>query len=209
MVLATLGINKVHEGTDSIFFHYSRMYLSLPIVLAFALSLFKPDFEPRIYYLWVFVPYYYYNSQTTNIENIVTANLKPNQNDVVIVSKIEPILLDCDRINKVCQEHKVDLFVIANHFYYDAYAHGCTACVSKFPKTLKPFYERRTWRLLEDENKVYETIMFIDMYNHIADGHNFIKKIPGTVDLYLVENNTLKTLKLLDTLNIKYRQFKE
>ncbi|MCC6372159.1 MAG: hypothetical protein IT236_14240 [Bacteroidia bacterium] len=209
VIVLTLGVNKVHDGTDSVFFHLSRMYLSLPLVFAFSLSLFSPDFEPKIYYLWLLVPRSYYHSQLGQLETSVQKNVEHTGREIVLVSKIEPILMDCERLASVCKIHKVDLFVVANHFYFDAYAHGCTSCMEEFPKTLNPRYERRTWRLLEDENKVYKTVMFIDMDNHIGDGQTIIKKIPETVDLYLVENNRLKTMELLDSLHVSYRVFRD
>jgi hypothetical protein len=206
--ILTLGLNKVHDGTDSLFFHYSRMYLAIPIAFALCLSFFDPPFQPLIVCLWAFVPNNYYESQIKVLESTIAERVKPTDKEVVIVTKVEYILRDCRMLSEVCRAHHVDLFVVANHFYLDAYAQGCAACFSNFPKTLKPRYERRTWRLLEDENKVYKTVMFIDMNNRIAEGKTFIKKIPGTIDLYLVENNNLKTLKLLDTLGITYRQFR-
>jgi hypothetical protein len=154
------------------------------------------------------VPHSYINSQTEALEKTIEKKVKTTGKEVVIVTKVEYILHDCAYLSKVCRDNKVDLFVVFNHFYFDAYAHGCPTCFENFPKTLKPVYERRTWRLLEDEQTIYKTVMFVDMYNKIGEGHPLLEKIPGTVDLYLVKNNTLKTMKLLDTLGIRYRQFR-
>lgn len=208
IVFLTFGLNKIHDGTPSLYFHNARMFLSLPLLLCFSFALAEPIYEPKVIYLWILIPLHYFQNHLSTLEDKIAKLIDNKVHNVVIVSAVKPILSECNRLMAICKNNKVDLFVIVNHFYSDAYTSGCKACEKDFPNTINVKYERRTWRLLEDENKIYKNVMLIDLENKIDTNLPFAKKIPDTYDLYLVKNNTLKTFKLLDTLKINYRAFK-
>ncbi len=207
-LLFSFGLNKIYDGTDSLHFHSARMYLALPLLLTFCFILVKPRYEPNMLYFFLLIPMHYYQVQCASLEKKISDLTAQRTKEVVIVSQVKPILNDCRRINAIAQTYKVNLFVVANHFYADAYASGCKACFDDFPNTLNTKFERRTWRLLEDENKIYKNVMIIDMDQKLDTSLSFLKKIPGTIDLYLVKNNSLKTMQLLDSLHIQVRRFR-
>jgi len=210
VVILTFGLNKVYDATHSLFFNYARMYLALPVALAFGLSLLRLAYAPFLLLAGLVLPWQQNIHLCESLEATIRERVKPIQNqEIVIVTKNKAILKDCNYLSEICRKNKVELFVIVNHFYAEAYSYGCASCFINFPKTLNPVYERRTWRLIEDEKRVYNTVLFIDMYNKLGEGHPRVRKIEGTVDLYVAENNTLKTMQLLDSLNIPYRKFHE
>ena len=208
LLLFSFGFNKIYDGTDSLHFHSARMFITIPLLWVFCFILTKPTYEPMAVYLVVLLPWHYYKIQTASIEENVGQLVKQKTTEVVIVSPVKPILSNCKSLNEIALKHQVELFVVVNHFYADAYASGCAACFDTFPKTLNTNFERRTWRLLEDEKKVYRQIMLIDMFQKIDTTLGIVKKLPGVGDLYLVQNNHLKTMQLLDTLHIAYRRFR-
>jgi hypothetical protein len=184
------------------------MYLAFPLLIVFCFALAKPQYETPMKYWVLLLPNYFFYTQFDSMEKSIKDLIAAKANDVVIVSPVKPIVADCVRLNGVAKKYHVDLFVVVNHFYADAYASGCSACVEGFPKTLQSNFERRTWRLLEDEKTIYPTVMFIDMYQKLDTANHLLKKLPDARDLYLAANNKLPTMRLLDSLHVSYRRFK-
>lgn len=204
-ILITFGINKIHEGFDSIFFHYSRMFLSVPLALALCLSLFKPEGVSRIYLLWLIVPVKFFFIARNSLPQTIEKRIKPGKREAVIVASVSRILGECFTLRELSRQYKVDLIIISFHFFYDQYNYGCAACMSEFPKTLRPAFERRVWRMLEDEHKIYSNVLVIDTSRDFSAEFNGIKKV--NYAHYLVSSNRLKTSALLDSLKIYYRPY--
>lgn len=208
LLCASFAIGKIYDGTNSLYFHTARMYLAFPLLIVFCFALAKPQYETPMKYWVLLLPNYFFYTQFDSMEKSIKDLIAAKANDVVIVSPVKPIVADCVRLNGVAKKYHVDLFVVVNHFYADAYASGCSACVEGFPKTLQSNFERRTWRLLEDEKTIYPTVMFIDMYQKLDTANHLLKKLPDARDLYLAANNKLPTMRLLDSLHVSYRRFK-
>jgi len=207
LILFTFGFNKVNEGTNSLFFHYSRMFLALPVLLALSASLHPPALTKKIYYVILLLPLYFFVEHLFTYRSIIQKRSTAGTDERVIIAQTESILNDCKNFKLLCKELQVDLIVISNHFYYDFYNYGCAACEADFPNTLRPIYERRTHRLLEDEKRVYKTILIIDLNRDFEKEFPFIKKIPHHSDLYLIQYNHLKTMDVLKQLSIECRAY--
>lgn len=207
LILFTFGFNKVNEGIDSIFFHHSRMFLSIPVLLAFSLSLHPPAFERKINYILLALPLYFFVEHLFNYPLIIQKRSISGNEERVIIAKTESILSDCKKINLICHALEVDLFVISNHYYYDYFNYGCAVCEDDFPNTLRPAYERRTKRLLEDEKRIYRTILIVDTNRDLNKEFDFVKKVPNHPELYLIKNNSAYTMDLLKKLNIPCRTY--
>ena len=203
-IIITLGINKINDGTDSIFYSLSRMYLGIPVLMAMYLALLK---ERKHYiYIYMTITMLFFATKVITLNTSVTKNLNPDNHHVNTVAKIDNICKECKKLDELSKTYNVKLIVIVNHYYYDFFDYGCVSFYNDFPKTLRPSYERRTWRLLEDENKVYKNIMIIDDQHSLKEG---FKNIKTTNYGYLVLNNNRKTMQLLKTLNIKVRKYKK
>lgn len=205
LVVLTLGITKVHDGNDSIFFSLSRMYLSLPILIAISISLLK---NKKSMYLYFTLPLVAFTYNIQHLDTSINKNVSNNKNHVVSVAKVKSVINECENLNTLCILHKIDLVVIVNHYYYDFINYGCTVCSIDFPKTLRPSYERRTWRLLEDENFVYKNILFIDTKNQLDSTFDYVEQLEDHKDKFIIKNNTLKTIELLNKMNIDVRKYK-
>ena len=198
MIIATLGINKIHDGSNSVFFSYSRMFLAIPLILAIVVSFFKNVKFPNWCYIYLIIPccYFIFHLQTADLK--IKDNLDFKRNPVVCLIKIDRILLKCKSLSNFCKENKVDLIVISDHFYFDFYNYGCSSCEENFPNTIRPNYERRTWRLLEDSDKVYSTVLVIDISRNFASEFDFMEKVYRKRGYFMIRNNPKKTMKLLD-----------
>jgi hypothetical protein len=205
LILITLGINKTHDGTESVFFSNARMYLALPLLLALAVSFFD-EIKSRYFNFTLLIPAFSFIYQLNILEQAVHKNIDPSLNHIVSVAKVEDLQKECSDIQKLSERHHVQLIIVSSHWNYDSYTYGCPACAAKFPETLRPSYERRTWRLLEDEKKTYPVILIVDVNSQLPH-IDFIKETELT-GFYLIENNTLPTMELLKVLHINCRKYK-
>lgn len=208
MLILTFGLGKLHEATDSLYFHYSRMFLAVPFLIAFCLMLFEPVYEPPFFYTWCIAANYYFNMRINGLAGDVEKIATKNAVEIVISTPVEYILKGCRDLNKIAKENNVELVVMVNHFFNDCFTYGCPSCSDSFPEIIRPAYDRRTWKLLETENKIYKTVLLVDEEQNIKSTTLQVKKIPSQPKLFLVTNNTLKTMVLLDSLKVKYRRFR-
>lgn len=204
LIIFTLGFSKIHDGSSSIFFSVSRMYLALPVLIAACISFIV---KPRLGYYFFVIPLVVCVYNLLNLKSEVLANTGSNRNHVVAVSTIDKIYKKCKEINKICSAQDIELVVIVNDYYYDFINYGCPVCVENFPKTLRPSYERRTWRLLEVEKIVYSRILFIDESKKLNQLFLDIKPVESYKNVFILTNNTLPTMDLLDKMNIQVRSY--
>lgn len=204
VLLIPLAASKVHDGTNSIFFSFARMYIAIPILLAISFSFLRLK-KGKLSYLFIFLSLIFVLHKVLKTNQSIDRNL--NNNHVVSVIKTERLYEECKQISDISFNYKIDLIIINKHWFYDFYNYGCPACMKSFPKTLRPSYERRTWRLLEDENKVYSNVLIIDIERNLNNEYDFITKIDEKQGFYVLENNKLPTMHLLKNLNIKVRKY--
>ncbi|MGQ0829461.1 MAG: hypothetical protein ACT4ON_13820 [Bacteroidota bacterium] len=207
IVISTLGINKVHDGTHSVFYSYSRMYLSIPMLLGISLSFLNNITYPKFLYLYLLIPAVYFVYNINNLNTSIESSTKLTPGLAVGVIETSKLTDECNYLKTICDSCKIQLIIISNHWNSAFYAYGCPSCIGEFPNTLNPNYERRTWRLIEDENKIYRRILIIDIEKKLASEFNFIKKIGDKEGFFIIENNSVGTKHLLDSLGINYRKY--
>lgn len=204
MILGTLGFSKIHDGTESIFFSYSRMYLSLPVLIAACFYLYD---IVKISYLYFIVPFGILANNAFNIKSTIEKRTNYLINHVVATAEVEKVINRCDELLRVSKENHIDLIVIISDADYDFINYGCTACLEGFPETLRPIYERRTWRLLEEENLIRKNILFVDNQDELDLKFSSIDKIENHDHLYILKNNSMRTINVLREMNLNIRPF--
>ena len=205
LIILTLGISKVHDGTDSVFFSLSRMYLGLPILIGISLIFIK---KLKFNYLYFIIPFSFLIYKNITLENSIIENTSRNKNHLIGISKVSSVLKECTSLSNLCKQNNVDLVIVINDYNYAFINYGCTTCEKEFPKTLLPIYERRTWRLIEDEKIIYHTILLLDNVNKLDEQFNFVEKVKDKQDKYLIKNNQFRTIELLNKMGIETRTFK-
>ncbi len=206
-IVMTLGIDKVHDGSNSVFFPYSRMYLSIPILLCMSLSFFSGVIKSKYFYLYLFIPFVFFLFSFHNLDRSVAINTGPAKKSIITVVETSGLLIECNNLKSICDDYKIQLVIISDHWGYDILNYGCPACFDSFPNTLRPVYERRTWRLIEDENKIYNQVLVIDYKKNLTEKLGLVK-IADSDGFYLLKNNQLRTINLIDSLQIECRKYK-
>lgn len=205
IIILPFSASKIHDGTTSVFFHHARMYLSVPLLLALSISFLEIKRKLFFYIFLLTVPFFYVK-KIIDTPEIIKHNL--HKNHVVSIKKTNEVLSECKQISELSATYNIQLVVINDHIYYDIYTYGCPACTDNFPQTLRPVYERRIWRLYEDEKRVYENIMIIDMGRKLDEEFTTISALTQMPGFYLIQNNNIPTLHLMRQLNIPVRNYK-
>ena len=208
LIISTLGISKVSDGSNSIFFPLSRMYLSIPVLLGISLSFFSFKEKSKYFYFYLLIPLSFFIYNINTLDKSINLNVSHEKNHIIGVIKTNDLFEQCNNIKSICDEYNVQLVIISNHWNYDFFNYACPSCDETFPKTLRPSYERRTWRLIEDEKTIYSNILIIDLNKDFSKQFNFVKQIKPHNEYFIIENNSLYTIDLLDTLEIEYRKYK-
>lgn len=204
IILATFFVSKVHEGSHSVFFSSARMFLALPVLLAFFIS-FTGIKSKMFSAIFIAAAMYFLTVKVINTGPSVIDTM--SKDHIIAVEKTDVIQNECKEIFDMALANDIDLIVISNHWYYDFYNYGCPACINDFPKTIRPSYERRTWRLQEDENAIYKNILIIDTDRNLDEEYDFIEKWNPKQGFYIIRNNTKPTMQLLNEINIQVRDF--
>ncbi|HAQ65922.1 MAG TPA: hypothetical protein DCR43_08750 [Bacteroidales bacterium] len=204
IVVGTLLLSKVHDGSDSVFFSYARMYLAVPVLLMLMLSFIRIQ-DQKWMYGFIIMSIVFFGINIATSKEAIEKNMKNKH--VIIVLPTDLLQKECSELQKISDNNNVNLIVIVNHYFYDVYDYGCPSCMQSFPKTIRPEYERRTWRLIEDENKVYTNILIIDLAREYDKEFDFINKVKEKQGMYLLKNNTLCTKLLYEKLSINVRKY--
>ncbi|MGE0637990.1 MAG: hypothetical protein AB7P01_16220, partial [Bacteroidia bacterium] len=122
--------------------------------------------------------------------------------------KNSELIDECKKISAISLQNKVDLIIVNGHKYYDLYTYGCAACIDKFPETIRPVYERRTWQLTKVENIIYKNILLIDSGRNFSEEYPDIAECADLEGFYLLKENTMPTIELLKALKIDVRSYK-
>lgn len=204
IVLLAMTISKVHDGNDSVFFHISRMYLALPVLLGFLLVNVSQSTNKLIGWI-IILPISILMLKSYNLKDSIVSNL--NKDHIVVIGNNSLIEKSCIDINIFSKKWNVDLIIFLDHDFNQILNYGCPACIENFPNTVYPKYERRTWRLIEDEKEIYETILIFEKRRDLSKEFNFIYKAKGFKNAYIISKNKYPTSEIFEKLNIEVRTF--
>jgi len=204
MIIATLGLSKVHDGGPSAFFSLSRMYLGIPVLLALAVSFF-PIRTAKWQIFILLHPVLLVVLKVQNTRDYIGGELK--ENGTFKITTVPKLRKRCDDLNRLAQQLDVELIVIGDHGYYDFYAYGCPACDEQFPRTLRPGSDRRAWRVADEENRVYDRLLIVDEQRKLHEEYGNVSAVAGTTDAYLVTGNAKPLRELLRAMKYPMRRY--
>jgi hypothetical protein len=208
--IMTLGINKVYDGDGSVFLPVSRMYLAIPFVIILWVSFMKIKKWKLPVILILGIACCSFIHRTVTIDDAVDEALIPSGYPLLTTYKVSTLTESCNRIYQLDKKFDVDLILVASHWQDKYISYGCTTCNTDMPLTLTPSNDRRTWRLLQEKDKVYKTILLIDETQKIkqealAPGQKPIELLSLGNNMFLLQNNSLTTLQLINRLKIELR----
>ncbi len=207
ILVASFSLEKVYDGTTSVFFSKSRMFLAVPVVMTLFIAKVKIENKFLFLVILTFVSISYVQKIST-MNSVIERCISPGRNHIISVDNIQNIKNECYKINSIVKKHNVSLIIIYDHGYYDFIEYGCDCNVENFPETIRPEYERRTWRLIEESENIHSNIIIIDEHEKLLEKIKQ-KGIPilNYDGYYVITKNKMKSLKLITNLGIPIRKF--
>ncbi|HET6227627.1 MAG TPA: hypothetical protein VFF27_15195 [Bacteroidia bacterium] len=210
--MLTLGINKVYDGDGSVFLPCSRMYLAIPYVILLWTTFMRIEKWKLPVILTVGIACCSFIQKTITIDDAVEEAAIPPPHSLLTAYKVPVLNEMCERIKEQKNKFDVKLIIVARHWADKYISYGCTTCDTEIPLTLSPSNDRRTFRLIQEKDNVYSTILLIDENDLIekeagAPGKQPIKLVPLGNHLFLLQNNSLTVLQLIKRLKIELRTF--
>lgn len=163
-ILATLGLAKVHDGLPNVFFPLSRMYLALPLLMAWALTAGKKPL-PRV--LWVLLPLLALTGSVWN-RYTLDATLARSREPHSMLPVFEVPRADLESrlattCNAIAEVHPELLVCLNDHDGYTSMIinYGLPACRPDLPPTLFMSPDRRQWRRDAERTAHHHRILII------------------------------------------------
>ena len=208
-IIASFFFSKVSDGTNSVFFSGSRMYLAYPIIIIFILIFFIKtlnETKKRLFFSsLIMLSLIAFSVKTFTFDTLLKHALRGSAYSVVKVIKVKDLHNICKDL-QLFSEEKIDL-VLANSpdSHEQVITYGCQCLINDFPTTIQPFYERRTWLMPNTMDNTYSNILIHGKRSESWDKSktkdlNIIKT--DTKKGWVLINNNLKTEDLLTNMNI-------
>lgn len=198
VIVVSFFSSKVSDGIVWPFYSYSRMYLGIPIALYLILIGSSIDLKKSIY---IFIPVILIFSvyKELNFNNSIEYHTQEKMWGHVHLNTLDEIKIALETYKRICKEQQVTDFIIINSVWHDdEINYAGPALFDDFPNTLKPSFERRTWRIEEEKSKIINRfIIYTADYDFDKLAHEKYKNIDVTrlddFGLFLIKNNKLKT----------------
>lgn len=213
MIVFALGIQKVHDGLDTVFLNTTRMWIGLPLLFGLGVQWLKEGQKTNLRHMILILigaVIMFGLKQQKQSDSLKQITNKTDYGPVSIMS-IEDLKLSCDEIKNMALERNVDLVAFVGNWdvsisSLDIMNHACTIIVEKFPRTIINDWERRTWRRMEETNNLNSRVLVIgwDDRWHEKFGAGMSEKIADSPRMYLLETEAQSIYTTFEELNIPY-----
>lgn len=231
-IMLSLGIAKVYDADDSVYFSYERFYLGVPHIIAFGLILIcleeRKEYFPskdrviinpapnhlfavchnhadRVFWIvLVFILFIFIYRQLTLTGKIET--VMANKGRVMDRARVSDIIDICEKIAEISARKKVELVAFPEQ---DSLLNFSMAALYHCEiDTVSP-YDRRLWRLVEESNITRDRFLIYDTsYDSLKISGNFQGKITvlqkEPVSIVLIEDHQTNALRALHELGFRF-----
>src|SRR5690606_1039486 len=140
----SLGLNKVHDGFQSIFSPYERMFLSFPVVLYLALlvvlKIKKWYLIMTICLLSIAVNWRYF----FNLDQRIAERIAPTEEHLMPFAKMKDVRARIRFLNSLAKAHRADVILVGpQHNYLDELAASLQVGFDEGIHIIKPEFDRK------------------------------------------------------------------
>lgn len=211
LILFSFAFAKVHDGKDSVFFAYSRMFLALPLLLclAFAIVSEKIKNPSRFAATLALICVVFFSIKLTKTNSVVTAETESPKDLPIRITRVDSIRSNSKKINDIAQKENAELILgIDGEITYpdlEFYLWGGEVFYGNFKPNLVWNFDRRSWRKSEELSKVHTTILIVGgksaWTTHYLSVHNNATSCStGSLPMFILHNNHQSTHDLLQEL---------
>jgi hypothetical protein len=203
----TLGINKVHDGTSSIFFPYLRMFLGLPFALMFFFVWRSQSaITKKHVYAMLGTGAIGFAVLMLSFFGRLGRGIKTNSG-VVQVKYVKDLCQACDDMEQL--QKKYDAEVLVFHSKADEYNYGCKALNLEL-NTVHPHYERRIWTYHELMKSNPDRVLFFDWYGSLEDvSSTHLSRLEESYPVYLLQDYPLSLEEFYKQHQLELRKYTE
>lgn len=189
--LMSLGMEKVNDGRDNVFYSYGRYFLAIPVAIGFVAAFSRPSrnmlrfvtnypmvFNLAVCFLILIKGYLFWND--TKGENFGTEKDSP-----VMVYHYHSLKMEAKKIKQFCEAEKIKSVLYGYHFFRECGSIGFSYFEPKMPFSTRIFFERRNW--VKDSssnfykyNLVPQKVLLYDLY---LDSNDFKKHFPQSMQI--------------------------
>ncbi|PBQ31829.1 hypothetical protein CNR22_08630 [Sphingobacteriaceae bacterium] len=194
VILLSFFSAKTKDGVVWPFYSYSRIFLGIPLFIAFASLMIH--LRSRIIALSIIVVSLGFSAyKFFDFDRALDCHTKHVEkwNGVHLMS-INSVFESLNFFKKKCKENKTEHFLISNTFWLCTYMnYGGAVIMKDFPSTEETAAERRYWVREGNKDKVFEKFIFLsakfDFDKRLSGTEKFTLKRLDDYGLFLVENN--------------------
>ena len=212
IMLVSFAYSKTTDGTTWPFYSYSRMYLGIPIVLVLFISLLDIKVS-KLFYGFVGIVLLFTGFKFATLSKNITYHTQESKWDHLQILSLKDMKEYVDKFRIMAKEYHVnDVILVELYWRQDFVIYGGPALYADYPNTLNPHYDRRTWRMQEEDTLVKKSFIILCGKNDYFDTH----KIPSGKltrinewGVFLVTDNTLTTIDFLRKAGFNVIPFKD
>ena len=212
-IIFSLGVNKVEEGIDSVFFSASRMFLALPLLLALVLSfLLKNNSNKKVSLFILICGIAFITLKILFVDTIISKETNRKSYGPIAIIEVEALRKECIEIHQIARKYEVDLIINnvnseLNNSEMSLTGYGCPLLIQEFSPITLLKHDRRNRKFQSDKNKVPTSILVINYKKNIYDSLNNevifydVKEIENCV---LITHNKKPIIELTEKIGLEY-----
>jgi hypothetical protein len=205
-MILMMGMNKIRDAHDTIFFTGARFYLVMPFVFIFTLIplIISNSWLSKQLLKWGFLIALLSVSLKVILLLVNYASIeKVGKSHWVVVDEVSAIENACGQLQVLSNSLQAELVVFEDD-HDQLLNYACPCLNDDFPPTLFPWYERRTWRLMQERNQVHDNILFVRPKSPSMVLDSLYSPERG---YHILENNEQTTIEVLRELGRTVRPF--
>lgn len=213
LVLLSLGVNKVGDQVDSIFFSSTRMYLALPLLvgLGFVWLSNQELFSKKVGLGVLSICVVLLAMKFFTIEATVEKHTANNYFGPVSIIKVDDLRTKVINLKEQWKGEDVELIIFVPSPNYAPsemalLTYGAPFMVDDFPTTNLMNYERRSWSFIEEKNTPRKNvIVFNPILGYKPDLSKMnIEILQHSPDIILIRDNDKTALELSQIFQFPY-----
>ncbi|MBL7955049.1 MAG: hypothetical protein JNJ91_08405 [Flavobacteriales bacterium] len=209
LIVLSFGINKVNDGTASVFYPWARMFLGVPFLFAVIVSRVPlPTFRGGLSsFMSITAAFFLYKGAVAG--KVMEDRVMKDEQNVMEVRTVSDLTEHCLRVDQAARKHDVDLLIVSWGVNKHLTTYACPCLVSGFPMTMEPHLDRRTWWLRTVGAHVPRNVLFSGIeekaIRSMSVPYASMVKVSDSPELFLLKDVRERTDSMLHHMGIGMR----
>lgn len=168
-LLISMTVSKTRDGGTWVYLSYSRMYLGIPLVLAFFISAVPLNFKTLCYLLIPAALIHLSFNFITQEQQLKTHFDEKNWNALYLIP-LEKAIDASNFYGQKCKEQEVDFILVSHRFWaVNTICYGGKALDKNYPESMETVWDKRYKVRNMYENKVVAKFILLSTTSNIAE----------------------------------------